>query len=249
MQDSLINLGLSPTEAEIFETVVTIGPCFVAPIVHQTRKHRQIIYNALENLEERRLIAVTKKNGKNFYQVGDPDRLVLDVRQDLVLAKQVASHIKENLKHGRELAEVFEGPQSYEQGLADFRQQAGQAKEYIVIGGETKEWYEFNQAIFPSHVDELKKLRHRGVDIFILFYEAERNSAEQYIKPYLRDPYVCKIAHDDARLPHTSWLTGDHVYLLTPTVEPLVVKIKSRTLAGQYRDYFWKQWHQSEALK
>jgi sugar-specific transcriptional regulator TrmB len=248
MVDDLIALGFSRVEAEVFQAVVTKGPCFVAPIVHATKKHRQIIYNALESLEKQKLITVTKKNGKNFYQIAEPDRVVVTAKQSLVVAQQVAVRIRRSLSKDREVVEVFAGPHSYEQGLVDFRQHAEEAKEYIVIGGQPKEWYEFTRPIFDTHVQELRRLKRKGIDIFILFYESERASAEKYIKPYLRNPYVCKIAKDEYRIPQTCWLAGEHVYLLTPTSEPLVVSIKSKALSEQYREYFWKQWRGGQIL-
>lgn len=249
LTDNLIELGLSHIEAEVLETITKVGPCFVAPLVHATKKHRQIVYNALESLKTKKLILITKKNNKNYYQIADPDRFILSAKQNLVLANQVSSQIKHYLKKDREIVEVFDGPQSYEQGLADFRKNAEEAKEYIVIGGESKDWYEFTSLIFSSHVEELKKLKRNGIDILILFYEAERGSAQKYIHPYLHNPYVCRIADDKHRLPQTSWVAGSYVYILTPTIEPLVISIKSASLAEQYRSIFWRQWKDAKMLK
>jgi sugar-specific transcriptional regulator TrmB len=246
--DTLRQLGLSQTEAMVFSMLIRIGPSFVAPIVRETKKHRQIIYNALESLERRKLISVSSKNGKKLFAVSDPDRLVVEEQQKVVLARQIKKHMEASAKLVRERVEVFSGPSSYEQGLADFRRRAGQAREYIVIGGQSAQWYEHARPFFAHHVEELKKLKKRGVSIQILFYELERLSAETYIKPYVGNPYICKIADEKYALPQTTWLTGEFVYFLTPTIDPLVTLIKSKSLSGQYRDFFWKQWSNASAL-
>lgn len=242
MVDSLLKLGLTPSEAAVYIAVLDHGPCFVAPIVHYTRKHRQIVYNALESLMRKGLVAVSKKNGKNYYVIGEPKRLLLDLKQKAVLAEQVAEKISQRLKTGSEHIEVFQGAESYAQGLADFRRHAEEAEEYIVIGGEPLEWFEYTKGFFSQHVEHVRKLKKRGIGVFILFYETERESAEKFIVPYLNDPYTLKIAKAEYRLPQTSWLAGEHVYILTPTSDPLVVHIKSSPLSKEYRDYFWKQW-------
>lgn len=247
--DNLTELGLSAIEAQIFELLIDTGPCHVAPLVQKSKKHRQIVYNALEQLEKKKLVVVSKRNGKNFYQVGDPDRFSVVLQQNLALSKHVATYIKQHLQKNREIVEYFSGSGSYLQGLADFRRHAEEAKEYIVIGGEEKEWYEYTKNFFAPHVEELQKMKRRGVDVLILFYEPERKSAEQYIKPYLNNPYICKIADNRYRLPQTSWLAGNYIYLLTPTNEPLVVSIKSQALSQQYREYFWEQWKNAQLLK
>jgi len=249
MIDSLISLGLSPTEALIYKTLLEVGPCFVAPLVRQTKKHRQIVYNALENLEKKSLVGVSKRNGKNFYAISDPQRFLISVKQKEVLAEQVVKKIERYLEHDQEQVDVFSGSDSYSDGLADFRLKASETGEYIVIGGEPKEWYEFTRPFFKEHVEEVKKLKRQGISIFILFFEKERSSAKEYILPHVGNPYVCKIANEQYRLPHTAWLAGEYVYILTPASDPLVVRIKSKPFANHYREYFGDVWEKSNLLK
>ncbi len=249
MIDTLMKLGLSSSEALVYMALVEKGPCFVAPLVHHTKKHRQIVYNALETLQKKDLITVSKKNGKNYYAIGEPKRFLIDIKQKEVLAEQLAERIEKRVEAGSERVEVFQGPESYAQGLADFRLHAQEAKEYIIIGGEPEDWFEYTRSFFPEHVAELRKLRQQGIDILILFYETERASAEKFIKPYLNDPYILKIAKAEYRLPQTGWLAGEHVYIVTPTSDFLVIHVKSKSLSEQYRDYFWKQWATAKRIE
>ena len=248
MIDNLMALGFTKNEATVFQALLEIGPSFVAPLVYKTKKHRQIIYNALEKLQEKRLVTVSKKNGKNFYSVGDPKQLLLGLQQKEVVARDIVADIKKKLKTEQEQVEVFAGPMSYEQGLASFRMHAAEAGEYVVIGGESKDWYHFTRPFFARHVEEVRKLKRRGIDIYILFYERERESAEEFISPYAHNPYLCKIAKDEYRLPHTAWLAGANIYILTPSSDPLVVHIRSKALAEEYRKYFWNQWQSANPL-
>lgn len=249
MRDSLERLGLSPIEATVYELLVEIGPCFVAPIVARTKKHRQIIYNALESLEKQKLVVVHTKNGKNYYAISDPHRFLVDLQQKEVLAKDVVSQIEAKAKLGAEQVEVFSGPKSYLEGIARFRERALEAGEYITIRGECKGWFDFFKPHFAGHVVEVKKLRRAGVPIFILFFENERDKAEEFIGPHIGDPYVCKIAGNDAKLPHTAWLAGEHVFIVTPAIDPIIVHIKSKALTEQYREYFYRIWKTAKLLR
>ncbi len=250
MIDTLIKLGLSRTEAEIYETLIKVGPCFVAPLVREAGKHRQIIYNALNSLEKKQLITLNKKNGKNFYAVGDPKRFLVETKQKELLAERLAEQI-ENLVHleKEQIVEVFRGSDSYQKGMASFRQHAEEAQEYIVIRGETKGWFEYIRPFFAGHVNEVRRLRRKGIDTMIIFFEYERERAQEFIGPHIGDPYLCKVVPDQYRLPHSSWLAGDHIYILTPTPDPLIVHIKSKPMAERYRDYFWTLWKKGEWLK
>jgi len=250
MIDTLLKLGLSRTEAEIYEALIKVGPCFVAPLVRETSKHRQIIYNALDSLERKQLITLSKKNGKNFYAVGDPKRFLIETKQKELLAERLAEQIQDLLQLEKEqIIEVFKGKDSYKKGMASFRQHAEEAQEYIVIRGESKGWFEYIHPFFQEHVNDLKRIKRKGIDCLLLFFEHERQLVQQFLRPYLGDPYTCKIISDEYRLPHSSWLAGDHLYILTPTPDPLIIHIKSKPMAQNCREHFWKLWKKGELLK
>jgi predicted transcriptional regulator len=249
MYDTLINLGFRKNDALVYLALVEIGPCFVAPLVKHTKKHRQIVYNSLNTLLEKHLINVAERNGKNYYSISDPQRLLVDLKQKEVVAQSLVQKIEEKQKVDQEQVEVFAGKSSYEKGTADFRRHALESKEYVVVRGETKGWFEHTRGFFPVHVDELNKLKRNGVDVMIAFFEHDRANALKFLGPHLGNPYICKIAPDDYKLPHTVWLAGDHVYLVTPAVDPVVIHIKSPYLAAQYRDYFWHIWGKGKMLE
>ncbi len=246
--DNLLQLGFTNNEANIYSHLVNAGPNFAGHIIYETKKHRQVVYNALDNLVIKRLVDVTKKGGKNLYSVANPEVLQENAKQNFAIAEYTTAAIRRKLQEGQETTQTFSGSHSYEEGLADFRNKARVAKEYIVIGGEEQDWYEYTKPFFASHVTELQKLRKLGVDIFILFFEQERLSAEKYIRPYLHNPYVCKVLNASPKLPQTTWLAGNYAYMLTPTTEPLVISIQSKTLAESYRNYFWQCWRQAKKL-
>ncbi len=245
MIDQLVRLGLTPTEALLYTTLLKTGPSFVAPIVQQTQKHRHIVYLALEKLEEKNLITVATKNGKKFYTISDPKRLLLNAEQIALLARQVTDEVTNVLQKEKERVENFSGPHAYEEGLADFRKNAEEAKEYIVIGGQSEEWYEYTKPFFAHHVNDLRRLRRQGIDIFLLFFENEWKGAKKYLVPYENDPYMIRVSAAVPRLPHTAWLAGDHVYILTPTKEPKVIHVVSKPFAQEYRNYFNVLWKSS----
>lgn len=249
MIDTLTKLGLTATEALVYVTLLDIGPSFVAPIIQRTKKHRQIVYCALEQLERKHMVSVTRKNGKKFYALSDPQRFLLNAQQQELIAQHAVADIERILHTENEQVESFSGPNAYKDGLADFRLYAEQAREYIVIGGQPEEWYEYAQPFFPAHVEDLRRLRRQGIDPQILFFESERQSAEKYMLPYHHNPYIIKITQHEPRLPHTTWLAGDHVYLLTPTTDPLVIHIKSKALAQVYRTYVDILWKKAEFMK
>jgi sugar-specific transcriptional regulator TrmB len=249
MIDILEQLDFSPNDAAVFSALVEVGPCFVAPLAKIVKKHRQVIYNSLISLEEKHFITVSQKNGKNYYSISDPHRLLDQVRQKEVLALALVERIETKQKHDHEQVEVFTGASAYEEGTADFRRRAEEAKEYIVVRSDTHAWFTQARPFFSYHVDELRRLRRKGIDIMIVFFEHERNHALQFLGKYIFDPYICKMIPDEFKIPESFWLAGDHIYIVTPTADPMVIHIRSKALAANYREYFWSVWGKGKTLE
>lgn len=249
MIDTLIELGFKKNDAHVYQALVELAPCFVAPIVRSTRKHRQVVYNSLNALLERHLISVTTKNGKNFYSVADPKRILTSLKQKEVLAETFVASVEAKQKKDVEQVEVFAGSSSYEKGIIDFREKAKAAKECLILRSEAKGWFEHTRAFFPKHIDELKKIKRRGVDILMIVFERDQDKIIDFLGKSLEDTYTCKVVPDEYQTPQTAWIAGDHVYILTPAAEPLVVHIKSKSLAEQYRNSFWSMWKKGKILR
>lgn len=246
--DYLVTLGLSESDALVFSVLGLHGPCFASTIIRESGKHREIVYRALERLVKRGLVSISQKRGKQYYSVGNLDTLLVEIEQKQAIARQVAKQLARLQIGQHEDLLPFPGDDSYKNGLADFRRQAEVFGEYIVIGGQPESWYEYAQPFFADHVKDLQRLKRNGVDIRILFFQSEYDSAKKYILPYANDPYLVKIVDHSPRLPHTAWLVGSYVYIQTPTQEPLVTRFSSQSLAAEYRHYFDDLWRQGVSV-
>ena len=243
----LADIGLSPAEAAVYAALAEHGPCFVAPLVRTTKKHRQIVYNALADLAKKRLVTFSKKNGKNFYAPSDFGHIAAELRRKEALAEQLSRDMEKLAAREDESVETF-GPGTYAEGLADFRARAEEAGEYLVIRGESKEWFAYSKPFFAEHIEGVRRLKRLGIDVMIAFYEHERATAREFIGPHVGNPYACAIIPDEYRIPHSVWIAGSHVYILTPIADPLIIRIRSTALAEQYRSCFWRQWKKGDLL-
>ncbi len=99
MIDTLVQLGLTQNDAAVYTALVEVGPCFVAPLVKETKKHRQIVYNSLETLLKHNLISVSQKNGKNFYVISNPHHLLADIKRKEALAENLITSIESKKKN------------------------------------------------------------------------------------------------------------------------------------------------------
>lgn len=71
----LTRLGLSKNESKIYLSLIQSGPATVSNISKNTGIHRPIIYKHLPELQDRGLVAVSKKGKLNYYLAESPDNL------------------------------------------------------------------------------------------------------------------------------------------------------------------------------
>jgi len=248
MIDDLQKIGFTQNEAIIFMALVKHSPCHVATLVQETKKHRQIVYNALDDIKERNLVSISKRNGKNLYTINDASQILTSIKQTEIVAEHIVTNLNSMIESNDEHAHIYLGTDGYAQALMSFRKNAEVAKEYIVYGGQAKEWFGFTKRIMDHHVQEMERLSKIGVDIFALFFKEEWESSKDVFEPYINNPYITKLAKNRS-IPDTVWIAGDNIYILTPVAEPIVVHIESPLLAKKYRDHFWKHWLKAEHIK
>lgn len=248
LRDSLEHLGLSVIEVSVFLAILDHHPCHIIKIFKATGKHRQVIYNALDTLIERGLVSVSKKHGKNLYTIGDPHTLLIDIKQKEVLAQEVVRVVKQKLAPDEERVETFTGADSYARAMESFRLHAENAQEFIVFGGQRKEWFSFTQAVFDHHVSELRRMKRTGTEVLVLYFHDEWENTKNFFSKYIKDPYTVKVLNSSPTLPHPVWLAGDHLYILTPVTEPIIIHLTSAELSKKYHNYFWESWKAAEIV-
>lgn len=73
--DILKKIGLNKTESAVYLSLVEMGPSTVFKISKKASIHRPLIYKALPNLEERKLVTSFLKGKHTFYNAEPPSKL------------------------------------------------------------------------------------------------------------------------------------------------------------------------------
>ncbi|MBI2426712.1 MAG: hypothetical protein HYV34_02600 [Candidatus Kerfeldbacteria bacterium] len=69
------NIGLSPNEAKIYETLLSSGEVSVSVISARAHVHRRNVYDALQRLIDRGLVSPVFQKGENVYSAVNPEKL------------------------------------------------------------------------------------------------------------------------------------------------------------------------------
>lgn len=109
MKNILKNLGLSPNETSVYESLVKLGGSSSAgDIIKAADLHRNIVYDALNHLEHRNLIQIIEKNKKKFFVLKKPDNLIPAFEKQIKNANEL-SKIIAGLPLGNHEVTIYEG--------------------------------------------------------------------------------------------------------------------------------------------
>jgi|GEM_PF-1095995 len=241
--DNLQTIGFSPNEAEVYIALIRLSPSFVAPLVKETKKHRQMVYNALDSLLNRNLIVRSTKNGKFYYELANPDRLVQIIKEQETVAADLASQISDQISQPDEQVEVLRGSTSFQEALLAFTAIGRQNREYIIMNTIPREFVSFTASKLKQQITVLRQLKKEGMDIQLLAFKSiESQLRADSFWPYVDDPYETRVSDSTPEPPQTIWISGEHVYLRNHLDDPILIHIKSKDLAGRYREYFNSYW-------
>lgn len=248
--DSLRQLGLTENEAAVYLALVDHSPCFVAPLVQATRKHRQMVYNALETLGERNLVSRSLQNGKYLYELSDPNRLLLMVQEQEKVAQEVVTSIANQINSSSEQVESFRGMDGYKLAITELLGLAEKHGEYLVLNSNSKEFTRITASFQKEFLGRLRVIKAKGAKIEVLVYpDNAADSRDPALHgQFFGDPFDTKVI-DAPTPPQTIWISGDSVYLRNRLADPLVVHLRSADLAKRYRDYFYTLWGKAKELE
>lgn len=117
----LENIGLSPNEAKIYETLLSAGEIGVAEISLKAKVHRRNVYDALNRLIEKGLVFRIFQKGEHQFRAVTPDKLaeVLEEKErglNLILPQM---HKLYASKPVEEAAFIYKGKEGYKNYLRD----------------------------------------------------------------------------------------------------------------------------------
>jgi len=141
MQEELKSLGLSYNEQIVYLSLLKLGETPVGNIIQDLKRiHRQSVYNALEALEERKMVIKKNKNRINHFQVANPEVILENIKKQELIAKRLSNSIKKELKKKKMEHEivVFEGESQVRNSLMANLKRMPKKGTYYIISGSTQ---------------------------------------------------------------------------------------------------------------
>jgi len=238
----LVKAGLTKQEAEVYLTLLYLGPSTAGQITAKSGIHRRCVYDCVERLIKKGLISYYKLSKKRLFEAAHPKRIlqVISERQEQlrsnyrdmegILPELLASYKFSAFKHE---AGVFRGREGLKTILEDILETG---KENLIIGAEGKAPTILSHYLSRWHQRRVAK----KVNEKLLFNSSERGRGKKLARiPYTQVrflPSPCdsavtiNIYHNKTAL--ITWLEE----------EPMGILIENEHIAEGMRAYFELLW-------
>lgn len=241
LSQKLVQLGFSHNQASVYVALTALGQCKAGQIIKQTGLHRNIVYEALDELVNRKLAFKTSKGGVAFFQLSDASSLVHDAEQQLHLAQQVGGEInrlREKSQYEVKLYEGIDGLKLYrEEVLRSLEPKNGSGGEFLMLGDTAKITRDLEDFWLTYH----RQRSAAGIPARMFFSQQSLAAAQRRgMIPLTKT----KILPANLQNSTTTDIWNDQVGIILYDTEPFVIAIKNAHFANSFREYFEQLWQQ-----
>lgn len=248
LSQKLVQLGFSKNQATVYEALIELGQSKASAIIKRTGMHRNIVYEALDELVHRKLAFKTSKGGVAFFQLSDASTIVTDAQKQLQTAEEISNEInslRQKASHETKMYEGMSGLDTYIQHIyrelkADIDD--GKKAEFLILGTDPKS----NQDLFDNFWQKKNEQRAKlGIPSRLLFEQQSSKYAEEANKIDLLDARLLPPSIQD---PTIAYIWKNTVAFVLYEMEPFVISIENKKLADSFRDYFEQLWNQDTQI-
>lgn len=233
----LEEIGLTKTEALVYERLLQLGECPVGFLQKSLDSHPQVVYRTIENLVKKGLVISILKKNKKYVSAEHPKKLEQ-------LEKEKLEKLKDNIP---ELIKLMTPPKNTLvktsigiEAIQAFRRRAiddlKRNETLMIIGGSGDRFYSAMGAKYEEiELKRIKKKIHKK----LIAFSSEKNKFENDKHRLYTEFRFFNSFH-----PTTSSINifEDNVGIIVWATEPVLIHIKNKEIAQSYKNYFEEMW-------
>lgn len=243
--NQLEQLGLSKNEAVVYVAVLELGESAVGAIVEQTGLHKQLIYNATTQLQNRGLMSVSIVKQSRRFQVADPALIEQQFRTKLAQARSVVTGLYRiaNDKKPVEQPHMYLGQKSIQQYFVETIRTYPKNSTFSVLGVTSKKYYElFQPGEFAFQTYEQIRIERRIQMNLVLFGAKQTEVAMNRRRKF----FELRLLDWKNRPPMDVTIMTGRVALMFYGAEPYVIDIKGHKTVNEFQQYFTELWQRAD---
>ena len=238
----LEEIGLSPNEAKIYETLVSVGTASLNKLSVESNVHRRNVYDSVDKLIKKGLVTEEFISGTKFVRAVNPSRLLDIVKEKETKVNSILPELQKKFegKQPKEEAVIYRGINGFKNYLNDILEE----NENVYFIGAKGFWLDERLKYFFPKFD--KQRIKQGIHFKHIYDWEVKTLAPEILKLKMNEykffpkDYSSSVAID---------IFGDHVvtfYGVSPgklADEPVQFTVVSKTIANGYKKYFNFMWN------
>jgi len=225
-------LGFNNYEARVYIGLLQFGTIKAGDLVKDLRIHREIVYTALQNLQEKGLVTIFVKNKVNYYTASSPEIITSKFKNLLEQAKSLKPRLESFMKIEKEVVKTIVGDENLNLSLEELLISAKQGQVFYIILGQNSSLDSIESAFlsFCNHWESLKLRNH----LEIMAWDSSKSKLAFILplkstKTFLPDVFA---------QPQTIIFTDSKVISVFPGLEKISLILESMQIAKNYINYF-----------
>ncbi len=230
LKQVLEDAGLSDGESRVYLSLLKLGSVPVSVIKEETRLHRTTIYDFIEKLLNKGLVAYVIKNNIKYFCAAQPHKILdyvnereENLRKAIPELQKISEFKKEEI-----LVEVYPGKEGFKTLINDVLRHG---KDYQTMGIDESIYKEQFDTVIKRYLKEAQRkgMQERSIT---------RDDAKYvYSSPAIKYRYIPKEYFN----PTSTHIWGDNVGILI--WNPLmVIRIHNKEVADSYKKHFELLW-------
>jgi sugar-specific transcriptional regulator TrmB len=235
-EEALMELGLTLNEAKVYLTLLRIGPSSANEISRQSGIHRINVYDIIERLMNRGLIAAVIRTSKHYYKASNPRDLMNLLKEKEEKISEILPRLS-GLYHSQPSKEEVFYYKGADSVIKAYYMMLEQKSPICAMGGRGMN----RKFLKHRHLKWDRERVKRGIHGRVLYFEDYRSKdiGGKFLKvKFLPRGYESPTMID---------ICGELVLILLATDDIRCIVIKNRDIADSYRNYFELLWNIAKA--
>ena len=233
-QKILQEIGLTKNESLVYLNLLELGLTTVSALSKKCKLHRSNVYDAIERLIEKGLVAYIIKNDTKYYEATDPDSLHNLIKEKEIQLKTIMPQLKlsQQLAEEKSEAHIYKGLTAAKNIINHMLSKKKTIYVYGVIKG-------IGELASPF----LANFHKRRIAAKIWMHHIYNTDAQDRIN-FLKtlDYTAVRTLPREFDSPVATNICGDEVIFILWSKDALVIQIINKDIANAYKKYFDLLW-------
>jgi len=233
----LEHIGLTRNEAFVYVELLKTGSALARSIARITNMHRTSVYNCLQRLQKKGLVAVSNHDNKTFFEAVDPAKLLSLLKEREHRLSQIIPELKklkDTTFYTKHEVQYFKG----KQGLKSvYDEILNSGKDYVGWGPEKK----IESVLKYYFIHYIQARKEKKIHAKLIYFEDSKGAS------YTKNPLVqIRFLPQVFYTPTAHRVYGDTVAIILLGEDPLCILIRNKSIAEGYKKHFNLLWNMAK---